>query len=484
MGGGIYKRLSRLPLGPKNGRLFALLFSCWQMRSWNFANSGIELRCTGLQSGGMEFPRSLLCLGLLALSHADAAEKPRPLMRDFMGLNGHTVQFKPALYAPVVKLVRDYHPIVWDLGEETSFPTTFPMARNRVDWSQVYGSWLKAGMRVDACLMFDDLAPALWKDPARDAAAYGEAFARAFGPGSTALVESAEIGNEPDKYSDAEYRRIFEAMAGGLRKGDPGMRIACCAANLGPSGRYSKSVDCLSGLESLYDIVNIHLYAEVEGWPTWRRSFPEDPKIEFLKHLHSVLEWRAEHAPGKELWLTEFGWDASSKPAPASGTFAKWEGNTETQQAQWIVRAWMIAAGLGLDRAYLYFFNDEDQPQIHGSSGLTRKLQPKPAYHAVAWLQRSLGDYRFSRVVREEVAESFVYEFTQATEPGKRLIAVWKASGEPALTTVKVASGRVVRAERMPLSEAPAERIEVQVNKDGLIELPADGSPVFVWMEE
>jgi len=28
-------------------------------------------------------------------------------MRDFIGLNGHTVQFRPALYAPVAKLVRD-----------------------------------------------------------------------------------------------------------------------------------------------------------------------------------------------------------------------------------------------------------------------------------------------------------------------------------------------------------------------------------------
>jgi hypothetical protein len=40
-----------------------------------------------------------------------AAEPPRPLMRDFIGINGHTVQFKPALYQPVCRLVRDYHPV-------------------------------------------------------------------------------------------------------------------------------------------------------------------------------------------------------------------------------------------------------------------------------------------------------------------------------------------------------------------------------------
>ena len=187
------------------------------------------------------------------------------------------------------------------------------------------------------------------------------------------------------------------------------MRIATCAANLGSSGRYSKSVDCLTGLEALYDIVNVHLYAEVEGWPTWRRSYPEDPKILFLKHLNSVLTWRAEHAPQKELWLTEFGWDASTKAAPSSGTFAKWVGNTEAQQAQWTVRAWMIFAALGVDRAYLFFFNDDDTPQVHGSSGLTRHFEPKPAYHAAKWLQRCLGDYRFARVLRDDPTECYAY---------------------------------------------------------------------------
>ena len=35
------------------------------------------------------------------------AEETRPLLRDFIGLNGHTVQFKPELYQPACRLVRD-----------------------------------------------------------------------------------------------------------------------------------------------------------------------------------------------------------------------------------------------------------------------------------------------------------------------------------------------------------------------------------------
>ena len=46
----------------------------------------------------------------------------KPAMRDFIGLNVHTVLFKPILYRPVTSLVRDYHGIDWDLGNDASMP--------------------------------------------------------------------------------------------------------------------------------------------------------------------------------------------------------------------------------------------------------------------------------------------------------------------------------------------------------------------------
>src|SRR5258707_10544570 len=70
-----------------------------------------------------------------------SANRQRPLMRDFMGLNVHTVQFKPDLYAPVCRRLRDYHPMRWDVDEDPAKPTVFPMAANGVDWGSLYGSW-------------------------------------------------------------------------------------------------------------------------------------------------------------------------------------------------------------------------------------------------------------------------------------------------------------------------------------------------------
>ena len=65
--------------------------------------------------------RFLLAL-LTAAGCAHAEDRPRPLMRDFIGLCGHTVQFKPDLYAPVTRMVRDYHPIDWDATTKPNLP--------------------------------------------------------------------------------------------------------------------------------------------------------------------------------------------------------------------------------------------------------------------------------------------------------------------------------------------------------------------------
>jgi hypothetical protein len=416
---------------------------------------------------------------------ADAPASAKPLFREFMGVCSHTIQFKPDLYAPACRAVRDYHPLDWDTGDDTGFSPPFPFARNGVDWRKVYGSWRAAGYETDVSLMFDNRPAKSWKDLRADAHAYGRSFARAFGPSSASkLVASAEIGNEPGLYDDDAYRTLFRSMAEGLREGDPGLKISPCAITTGKSERYAKSVDCLRGLEGLYDFLNIHSYAEVEGYPTWRRSYPEDPKIDYLRRVAQLIEWRDRNAPGKEVRVTEFGWDAATKPAPASGTFSKWTGSTETEQARYLVRSFLLFSKLDVTRAYIFFFDDKDGPQVHGSSGLTRNGRPKPAYYAVAHLFKLLGDYRFRRVVEEKPGNVFVYEYVHGGDPSRRTWAVWSptGTGRRGRIELSVDGMKLLGAQRTPLAagEAPAERLAV---RGGTVSIAFDESPVFLSWE-
>lgn len=428
-------------------------------------------------------PLTLVLMAVLPAADRTAGEEP--LFREFMGVNGHTIQFKPKLYAPAVRAVRDYHPIDWDLGDNTSLIPPFPAARNGVQWDQVYGSWKTAGYETEICLMFDNFPKKSWKDLSGDAFAYGQAFAKSFGPSSTNMAAAIEVGNEPGLYDDATYRRLFEKMAAGLRAGDPKLKIGTCALTLGESDRYSKSVKCIDGLEKLYDFVNIHAYAEVEGYPTWRRSYPEDPKIEYLRRIDCLIEWRDKNAPGKEVRITEFGWDATTQKPPRTGDFARWVGSTEEQQAQYLVRSFLVFSRRDITRAYIFFFDDNDEPHVHGSSGLTRKGQPKPAFHAVAHLQKTLGEYRFHKVQREDAAGAFVYEFVHGAQPTKRVWAIWSptGSGKSGRITLRLDGSRIIRAERMPLAAGEVKTMSPAI-RNGAVTIEFDECPTYLVLQK
>jgi serine/threonine-protein kinase ATR len=417
---------------------------------------------------------------LLALQSAPVQ---KPALSDFLGTNGH-FHFRPKLYRPAVKLVRNYHSMEWDTGKETNHVTGFPFARNRVNWETVYGAWKVEGFVIDASVMFANLEQKHWTDPAGDARRYGKAFSAAFGPSSRALVTSVEIGNEPGHYDDPFYRTVFENMARGLKEGDPRIQVATCATIDGKSHKYAKSLDCVKGLEGLYDVLNVHTYAEIEGWPTWRRSFPEDSSISYLKDVQKIVDWRNVHAKGKPVWITEFGWDSSTKKPEPKGTFAKWVGVTDLQQAQYLVRSTLVFMTLDVARAYIYFYDDNDEASVHAASGLTRKFEPKPSYHAVAHLQKTLGGHRLARVRSAAPGGLHLFEFEPAGGAGKRILVAWSGSGSgrEAETELDLGGLRVTRAERMPVAagEAPVEAPAARGGKTAVL---LTESPLYLWLE-
>ena len=378
----------------------------------------------------------------------------------------------------------------WDLGRNTAEAPPFPFAKNRVDWSKVYGSWRERGWSIDACLMFESIQRTNWADIEADAKAYGRAFAREFGPsGARQLVESIEIGNEPGQWSDADYTRLFRALAEGARAGDPKLKIAPCNLTVGQSGKYDKSVECVAKFPQLFDALNVHSYAQLENWPTWRRSFPEDPRLpKYLQDVEALCRWRDAHAPGKPVWITEFGYDSSTKPPEKTGDFARWVGVTDEQQAQWIVRSLLVFSSMPVERAYLYFFNDNDKPSLHASAGITRHFQPKPSFHALAHLQGALGGYRFHRIVTNAPGRLRVQEYRHEREVENSVWAVWSptGAGRRGRETLRDVPGKLIDAQRMPLTSeaASAARPPAVSNRDDSLEAEVTESPLYLFFRK
>jgi hypothetical protein len=386
----------------------------------------------------------LLALICLLLSSASAGET-RPLMRDVMGINGHFT-FKPQLYRPLCRLVRNYHNIDWDVRRPGD-PITVPRCVNKVDWvANAYGPWNAAGFETDICLQFNEFAKdgyqALWAGQEDWCTAYGKAVAACFAANNgRRLATSYEIGNEPGARFDAElYRRVFTAMATGIRAGDPRALIVTATAHAADANDYAQDLRAIYGDKAmlpLFDVINIHTYAEVprtgKGSP-WTRSYPEDPAIDYLRTVDEAIAWRNKTAKGKQIWVTEFGYDACTPEAmPRRTGWAKkldWQGVDDLQQAQYIVRSYLALAERDVARAYLYFYDDKDEPGIHACAGVTRNFQPKPSYHAVAQLQALLGDCRFSRVVRQDPGKLRVQEYIGGPEArGKVVWVAWSPTG-------------------------------------------------------
>jgi serine/threonine-protein kinase ATR len=169
-----------------------------------------------------------------------------------------------------------------------------------------------------------------------------------------------------------------------------------------------------------------------------------------------------------------------------TGDNAKWQGNvSDEKQAQYIVRSYLVFSALAVDRAYLYFFDDKDEPSFHAASGITRNFKPKPSFHAMAHLYRSLGEYRLQKVVTSKPGELFVYQYVHGTDAKKRVLVAWSPTGadRKAAADLALGSAKLVRAERMPLAEGDVVPVEVPV-KAGAATIAVEESPLYLWLQE
>ena len=426
-------------------------------------------------------------------------EYPKPLIKDFVGLNGH-YHFKPELYRQICRLVRNYHNINWDI-KRPGDPITFPKCPNKVDWDKhVYGKWNKYGFEVDLCAQFGQFGESnkdykqLWRGQEDWIYKYGYEMAAYFGPsGKRKLITSIEIGNEPgDDFDDTLYQKLFIHMARGIRKADPKVTIVTAAAQSGAADKYAKSLEKTFSspeIKSLYDVINVHVYAtkpKKKGQSPWDRSYPEDPNIEYLKIVDAAIAFRDRQAPGKAVWITEFGYDSCTQEAMSKREgWAKklnWTGVSDKQQAQYILRSIFCFAERDVARAYIYFYNDNDKASVHAASGLTRNFKPKPSFWAIKHLQETLGDYRFNRVVCKRENDLYVYEFKHGGPDNRVIWVAWSPTGNNRQreTTLSGVPGRLLSIEGMPLRDGPAAEVKHRrVNADK-IQLTVTESPVYL----
>jgi hypothetical protein len=177
------------------------------------------------------------------------------------------------------------------------------------------------------------------------------------------------------------------------------------------------------------DVINVHLYSFGPGG-TQPAVSPEDDGV--FDKLSSVVAYRDQYLPGKELWWTEFGYDTdpgSILHAPALGA-----NSAPIVQGQWLVRDFLIAAALGFDRATLFVSRDNC---IVGSPGCNSTQQfatcgvmdangvPKPSWYFLATVRSRLSSMVYVGTQPPPAGKAVrIYQFKDTQGPGGALV-VW-----------------------------------------------------------
>jgi hypothetical protein len=191
-----------------------------------------------------------------------------------------------------------------------------------------------------------------------------------------------------------------------------------------------------------------------------------------------MIDWRDKHAPGREMWVSEFGWDCSTQKPDPKGDMAKFITCSDEEQAMWLVRSYLLFAEMRIDKAFVYFFNDEDKASFHACSGITRHFQPKPSYHAIAWMLRNLADYRFSRAIQKSEKEGYLFEFISEQPKAPKILAAWHATRDG--VSLDLHGAEAVKSERMPMTSGPGAETPL---KSGDSAVMAGTVPTFIWVE-
>lgn len=254
------------------------------------------------------------------------------------------------------------------------------------------------------------------------------------------LLRYYEDGNEPDaNWVNADGSPVFSPAAAaamssadydgdqgrlggtfGIKSADPAAKLVLAGlAGAGASSDWLTNVTSyLDGMRTWAtahrggsfpaDVINVHDYCfgpDPFGTKNPRPGVgPEACGI--ATALAGVVAYRDQHLPGKEVWLTEFGYDTdpgSRLRAPAIGS-----ADAQAVQGQWLVRTFLALMGSGIDRAFLFVSRDNctgsasacpnNDVQFSTSGVLTQKgdEQPKTAWYYLATVRARLGAMRYA----------------------------------------------------------------------------------------
>ncbi len=396
----------------------------------------------------------------------------------------------PQKFIAVSRNVRSYERLDWDMKRPQQPPDFDKMASGAgtpakpwLNWDREYGNWKQNGFRIDITLAFkqDNFPDTLWKNPYREAFAFGKAYANHFFRHKH-LVSMVEIGNEPWNYKSQTYRRILAGMSAGMKSVSTVPVLPCAVQAYAPQkddkDYIAHYVDASSAKE--IDGLNTHIYSYVFQEDGKRKAVnPEDPRSQVWA-MANLLRFRDANLPGKPVYVTEFGYDSNGGGENCTHS----ECVPEKVQAIYGIRMAMILWRLGARQFYWYYFaNVAYDSFMHNRSGLCGSyntgFRKKASFGAFAFLQQQIGPYRFDKVIREN-HEVYAY-LLKDPRSEKKIVIAWRPTASEHFAQKKILFPIPGKVQQV-ISVLENRRLSF-IRKNGKIMLPLSGEPVLIRLE-
>ena len=276
-------------------------------------------------------------------------------------------------------------------------------------------------------------------------AAYFNAFEYA------AMLSTDYDGHENTVFHRPTNPDCNRAFPTGVKNADPKTKVVMS----GITGLYLDYVKGIHSWAKMHrkdeafpaDVINFHHYSNnfggQAGGPTKESKGVSPEEDDLYGRLKKLVDYRNSYLPGKEIWVSEFGYDVhqgSPQRVELVGNF-----DAEEMQGQWLVRSFLAIAAAGIDKAQLFTLTDHyhgDPAQRFSTCGLLElakeqnpntpfpEFRARKAYYYLYAMKTALRDFRFNKILKTDDPKISAYEFVHSTIPGKKVVALWANTTE------------------------------------------------------
>lgn len=235
------------------------------------------------------------------------------------------------------------------------------------------------------------------------------------------------------------------------------------------------------------DAINFHVYCHTDN-----KTAGVSPEACGLKEIAEAgVLYRDTYLPGKEVWISEFGYDthpSSVQRAPAIGVTA----SAYEVQGEWLVRSYLALAAAGVDKSMQFMLRDADtnnsgKYSSSGVVGMQAAGYPKKiAWYYIYTLRHVLTGMRYLDEQASGNANVMIYKFKSATD-GSGVYAIWSPTGNG--TTVSgyelALAGSPTTAELVEMQNGDTDGVATSLSiGGGSVTVDVSERPVFVKVDD